>query len=72
MALFLFADAISKDKEIQIFNDGEMIRDFTYIDDIVEGYLGSQLNPQNHILKRMQSMMSHLKFIALQDIQYWK
>ena len=37
MALFLFTDAILKDKPIQVFNQGKMLRDFTYIDDIVEG-----------------------------------
>jgi UDP-glucuronate 4-epimerase len=37
MALFLFADAIFKDKPIKVFNHGKMLRDFTYIDDIVEG-----------------------------------
>ena len=37
MALFLFAKAILEDKPIQVFNHGKMERDFTYIDDIVEG-----------------------------------
>lgn len=37
MALFLFTKAILEDKPIDIFNHGEMQRDFTYIDDIVEG-----------------------------------
>ncbi|MDG1572742.1 NAD-dependent epimerase [Robiginitalea sp. M366] len=37
MALFLFTDAILKGKPIQVFNYGKMERDFTYIDDIVEG-----------------------------------
>jgi len=37
MALFLFTDAILKNKSIKIFNNGNMQRDFTYIDDIVEG-----------------------------------
>ena len=37
MALFLFTDAIIKGKPIKVFNNGEMERDFTYIDDIVEG-----------------------------------
>ena len=37
MALFLFTDAILNDRPIQIFNHGRMQRDFTYIDDIVEG-----------------------------------
>jgi len=37
MALFLFTKAISEEMPINIFNQGKMERDFTYIDDIVEG-----------------------------------
>lgn len=37
MALFLFTKAILEGKPIDVFNDGNMQRDFTYIDDIVEG-----------------------------------
>lgn len=37
MALFKFTKAILEDKPIEIYNHGKMIRDFTYIDDIVEG-----------------------------------
>ena len=37
MALFLFTNAIINDQPIKVFNNGQMIRDFTYIDDIVEG-----------------------------------
>src|SRR6056297_193601 len=37
MALFLFTKAILADEPIKAFNNGEMQRDFTYIDDIVEG-----------------------------------
>jgi UDP-glucuronate 4-epimerase len=37
MALFLFTDAILRGRPIQVFNNGHMKRDFTYIDDIVEG-----------------------------------
>ncbi|MCQ1528265.1 NAD-dependent epimerase [Lutispora saccharofermentans] len=37
MALFLFTDAIINDRPIKVFNNGKMKRDFTYIDDIVEG-----------------------------------
>jgi UDP-glucuronate 4-epimerase len=37
MALFLFTKAILEDRPIDVFNDGRMSRDFTYIDDIVEG-----------------------------------
>lgn len=39
MALFLFADAIRKGEPINVFNHGQMIRDFTYVDDIVESIL---------------------------------
>ena len=39
MALFLFTEAILKGRPIQVFNHGRMQRDFTYIDDIVEGVL---------------------------------
>ena len=37
MALFLFTEAIIKGKSIDVFNNGNMERDFTYISDIVEG-----------------------------------
>lgn len=37
MAYFLFANAITKGQPIKVFNQGEMSRDFTYIDDIIEG-----------------------------------
>jgi UDP-glucuronate 4-epimerase len=39
MSPFLFADAITNDRPIQVFNQGDMLRDFTYIDDIVEGVI---------------------------------
>jgi len=39
MSAFLFARAIVDGKPIQVFNNGDMQRDFTYIDDIVEGTL---------------------------------
>lgn len=37
MSPFLFIDAILHDRPIKVFNNGNMLRDFTYIDDIVEG-----------------------------------
>jgi UDP-glucuronate 4-epimerase len=37
MALFLFTRAIMEGRSIDVFNEGRMERDFTYIDDIVEG-----------------------------------
>ncbi|MGE0078206.1 MAG: NAD-dependent epimerase [Bacteroidales bacterium] len=45
MALFLFTKAILDGKPIDVFNNGNMQRDFTYIDDIVEGILRILDNP---------------------------
>lgn len=39
MALFLFTRAILAGQPIDVFNNGQMVRDFTYIDDIVEGVI---------------------------------
>jgi UDP-glucuronate 4-epimerase len=39
MALFLFTKAILNDEPINVFNNGNHKRDFTYIDDIVEGVI---------------------------------
>ncbi len=46
MALFLFTDAISNNKPIQVFNHGKMSRNFTYVDDIVSGTIVALDNPQ--------------------------
>jgi UDP-glucuronate 4-epimerase len=37
MAMYIFADKISKGEPIRVFNHGKMERDFTYIDDIISG-----------------------------------
>ena len=39
MSPFLFTDAILHDRPIKVFNHGNMLRDFTYIDDIAEGVI---------------------------------
>lgn len=39
MAMFLFTDAILNDKPIKVFNNGDLSRDFTYIDDIINGLM---------------------------------
>ncbi len=41
MAMYLFAENIRKNKPIKVFNKGNMQRDFTYIDDIVDGIISS-------------------------------
>ncbi len=45
MALFLFTKAILEDRAIDVYNYGDMQRDFTYIDDIVEGVVRVIDNP---------------------------
>jgi UDP-glucuronate 4-epimerase len=45
MAAYLFVKAMFEERPIQVFNAGQMKRDFTYIDDIVAGVLGALDNP---------------------------
>ena len=45
MSPMLFATAISNGEPIRVFNGGDMIRDFTYVDDIVEGTIRVMDNP---------------------------
>ncbi len=45
MALFIFTKAILEGKSIDVYNFGKMKRDFTYIDDIVEGIVRVSANP---------------------------
>ena len=45
MALFLFADKIMRGEKIEVFNYGDMERDFTYVDDIVTGIMNMLNNP---------------------------
>ncbi|MES2808658.1 MAG: NAD-dependent epimerase [Bacteroidota bacterium] len=47
MAMFLFTDAILKNKPIKIFNNGDLSRDFTYIDDIIQGVAAVIENESN-------------------------
>lgn len=50
MAMFLFTDAIVKNKPIKVFNYGKMERDFTYVGDIVEGVVRIiEKHPKNRI-----------------------
>ena len=45
MALFKFTKAIIEDQPIEIYNNGSMMRDFTYVDDIVEGIIRVLVKP---------------------------
>ncbi len=51
MALFLFTDAILRGNPLKVFGFGKMRRDFTYVDDIVDGIIGSlDTNPSKAVL----------------------
>jgi len=50
MALFLFVKAAIEGKTIDVFNNGDMVRDFTYIDDIIEGVIRVIDNPPSSCL----------------------
>ncbi|MGK7889482.1 MAG: NAD-dependent epimerase [Leptolyngbyaceae cyanobacterium] len=49
MAYFKFVDAIAGDRPIDVFNNGKMKRDFTYIDDVVEGIVRLMPNPPKSV-----------------------
>ena len=46
MAMFLFTDAILNNRPIKVFNNGNLSRDFTYIDDITSGVNNIICNPR--------------------------
>jgi len=45
MAYWLFTDAILKGRPVRLFNEGRMLRDFTYVDDIVSGVMAALDHP---------------------------
>ncbi len=49
MAMFLFTDGILNSKPIKVFNNGNLSRDFTYIDDIVEGVKATIIKPSEQM-----------------------
>lgn len=57
MSPMLFASAIIENRPINVFNHGQMQRDFTYIDDIVTGIIGTMQNPpiENHEWNRVEA-----------------
>ncbi len=56
MAPMLFADAILHDRAIKVFNQGDMSRDFTYIDDIVNGCIKVIDNPNEKDLYQIYNI----------------
>ena len=75
MALFIFTKAIQEGQKVQLFNNGNMMRDFTYIDDITEGVIAALGKPPAqkkseppHVIynlgnNRSENIMSYLKLI---------
>lgn len=68
MALFLFTDAIMKGNTMQVFGEGKMQRDFTYVDDIVSGIIASiDKNYPEEIFNlgcgRQEELMDFIKMI---------
>lgn len=56
MAMFLFTDAILNDKPIQVFNEGRLSRDFTYIDDIVQGIVDTLFDTDKETLYKVYNI----------------
>jgi UDP-glucuronate 4-epimerase len=67
MSAFLFARAIVDGKPIQVFNHGDMQRDFTYVDDIVEGTLRVLDKPSRYAIYNIgnHSPVPLLEYIAI-------
>ena len=59
MSPFLFADAMLHGRSIKVFNNGDMLRDFTYIDDIVEGILRAV--SYTHLIMKFRTILLVLK-----------
>lgn len=71
MAMWIFTKAIYENKEIEVFNHGDMYRDFTYIDDIVSGIDGcinnkklgkyNVFNLGNNKTERLMDMIGYIE-----------
>ncbi len=78
MAPMLFAKAIMDKKPIKIFNNGDMFRDFTYIDDIVNGVTKTMLVPPTSEVKYRVlnigngSPVNLMKFIEYIELNFGK
>ena len=70
MAAYLFTRAILAGEPIKVFNEGRMARDFTYIDDIVQGTIAAHDRPPGPGVHRIYNLGNHrpeqlLDFIAV-------
>lgn len=67
MAMFLFTDAILNDKPIKVFNGGNLSRDFTYIDDIIEGVVSALLTVRRETSKYSLYNIGNSEPVKLMD-----
>ena len=67
MALFIFTEAILKNKPIKVYNHGRMKRDFTYIDDIVDGTIAALDRPSPYEVFNLgnSNVVKLLEFIGV-------
>lgn len=63
MALFLFTKAILNNEEIDIFNNGNMTRDFTYIDDIIESLI--------RLIQKVPTIDKHFNYLEPNPSSSW-
>ncbi len=64
MAYFKFVQAIDQGKAIDVYNHGQMKRDFTYVDDVVEGIMRVMVSPPKRRLKEIhpETLLSNARF----------
>ncbi|HLS84685.1 MAG TPA: NAD-dependent epimerase/dehydratase family protein, partial [Burkholderiales bacterium] len=69
MSAWLFAEALMQGKPIEVFNNGDMQRDFTYVDDIVEGTLRVLDKPSRYAIYNIgnHSPVRLLDYIAAME-----
>lgn len=70
MALFLFTDSLLKDKALQIFGEGKMQRDFTYVEDIANGIIASvDKNYDDEVFNlgcgRKEELMEYIRMVEV-------
>ncbi|HEY9763141.1 MAG TPA: NAD-dependent epimerase [Trichocoleus sp.] len=62
MAYFKFVDAIAQNRPIDVYNEGKMKRDFTYIDDVVEGVVRTLHHPPEAMAERTEKCDSQAPY----------
>ncbi len=72
MALFKFSELIQKGKPIDVYNEGKLQRDFTYIDDIVDGFNSAIERPHGYEIINLGngSPVALLNFIKLLEKEF--